>query len=31
MAAARVVEEATRYLDQLDTLPVRPDCSGPEL
>ena len=30
MLAARVVKEATRYLDQLDTLPVRPDCSGPE-
>ena len=30
MLAARVVEEATRYLDQLDTLPVRPDSSGPE-
>jgi hypothetical protein len=30
MLAARVVDEATRYLDQLDILPVRPDCSGPE-
>jgi hypothetical protein len=30
MLAARVVEEATRYLNQLDTLPVRPDSSGPE-
>ena len=28
--AARVVEEATRYLDRLDTSPVRPDSSGAE-
>ena len=30
MLAARVVAEATRYLDQLDTVPVRPDTSGTE-
>ena len=28
--AARVVEEATRYLDRLGTSPVRPDSSGAE-